>query len=425
MISSVVDQAFRRQLTTLEALHHRHHHHRQHHSAEGAGTRDKVIGVRALNTFSCSHPSMRMKQVRTWFQVRGREAGQRLIYVARQYDFVLADQELNAQAGIHRTLKPTDHYPLLAIANFNSENIVHLDKPTFTNKGWRPSTWRDEEVFKRIMWASVAQTLPAYEPALFRHLEASAQEAMASVQGLPGAVRRWQGWQPGTEEKALKFAWRTERATEERRRKHDLFEKVREERLRKKAIEDSRSLARTQARDARLQAVELDFVGSQGWSKETMDNELLKFMKERYAANDRTRAQKEKQLRVLWGLREKSRRGGFSPPALLFADFLRSLWAAQEDKAPGEDDAPPEAYHLIPWRALVVIYHNVVRRVRGSWEEAYPPGEHDKSSDPVSWKGVPLNAIPKEPVAHSWGDFRWIATTPVGQKWFLRCVMVL
>ena len=45
--------------------------------------------------------------------------------------------------------------------------------------------------------------------------------------------------------------------------------------------------------------------------------------------------------------------------------------------------------------------------------------------DPDGWAETPLKGIPKEAIAETWADLRWIATTEVSQKWLLRAVTVL
>eukprot|EP00974_Lingulodinium_polyedra_P110822 10718919-Lingulodinium_polyedra.AAC.1 len=136
---------------------------------------------------------------------------------------------------------------------------------------------------------------------------------------------------------------------------------------------------------------------------------VLQYCGSKYADADNSLAQQQARVAAARSVTAARRLDGCPPRDLKVSEALAALSRAKTGRAGGKDGAVVEMLRACPWVLKVAIATWFGSRLDGSYVEEVP-----------SWRHLALSGAPKEPGAVPLSKIRWLACTPVCQKWYLR-----
>ena len=408
-----------RALNTYSDTHPRPHHH-LHHTVGAAGqssTQESLSSCRAvpdaqnqryddLGVFSQLERAGNLDHDDLWTWGRGRKRVRRT-----QIDYVCVTDAFIGRAAPLRhvppILKKSDHVPVYALVEL-AYTIADIQVATGTpsKKGWAPNTDADMSAFKNHM-----VQLCINAPSL-KDLESGLQHAVSSTPHCTASSSRM---------REIRTANAAVRDARKRLQQGDPYQRVqlvrdlrtakREAKLRKNVIR-LRSVRSGVGRQRVTLFLDIPEHGPTA-DREAWKTGAWKFGSERFCNLENDFQRQAQRLQELYSTMRAQQLDGISIPTMTLFDCLSARAESKKGKSTGQDQIPNEAYKALPF-FCVILYWSLFKERQGNIE----------SADPAFWKCMEYVGIPKPESESipSLGNLRWISKLAGGQKWYQRGV---
>jgi len=364
--------------------------------------------LRALNTFGI-HGSEGSELAKTSWTWRGKAHGKR---VRTQIDYLCVTPGLTGTAEVvpHWRYR-TDHRPifgeLIAASGDHApvQALAHINFRGLSLKGWTPDSPADLVAYQTACLHALASQADGST-----HLGLLEQTMVAECQKVDftTANQRWRLQQmPGHEECTLKRAAACAPG-HSRRAVIAQYRKVRGARIRERVHAAMTSAAAAAQRAAKRPAAFL-VAGAPTVSRRRWQEGALQYCTAKYHDESNTRSAQVARVQTARSVADAATLDGRARKPVRVSEAFQALSRVKSGKAGGADEVVPELLKALPWALRVQVSRWFALRHRGAIE------------DVPSWTRLALTAAPKEGGTVGFDKVRWLACTPVTQKWYLRC----
>ena len=369
--------------------------------------------LRALNTWPGD--SSDSTALDTWSNTRGART---------QIDYVCVSPCFTGMAAVNPSLGvKTDHVPIdarITGKNGAAGKAVAVARSLPTT-GWMPKADEEGQVdFRR----SVAQKLGISMDApagcsdvnlelIEQHVAEAGQETAHSTT----ADRGRRATKAPESLKKLRRDWKQELDPESRKKYRAEYFKERRKFRRQRAARRLKALSSYGVVAGGAAIPSCLLIGKEVTaSRSAWRTEAQRICEERYSdpGNDETAEMKRTQL--LDSVVVSAQLDGRRPPKLPLQLVLDTRASLKTGKAGASDGTVAEQWKSLPTLVMIMVWKLFAARMRGG---------ADESPASAVWKIIDLLGIPKISRPGSLMDFRYIAKTPILQKWYFRCLMTI